>query len=396
MFPYQPIDKPIPAPGPNAGRLCFSFDAKWSPIIFGLLQTLLAEQTWASDVDHAISEAENLVYDFMLATECNPLPPVGGVEMEDCMGCCIRVQDGVIQVFSCGEWTDVPGGDLNLLIQGQKGQPTPGGEIPDNEAKQACVDVFAEGFTPLPFSVGPGFTLQVLNTGGQWSDGADTTFGLFDWYCANGSPTLTGDCIGVPHTESGDPLPSAPHMSLIGKIEPNIILFLGAGTVTIPSTATGDVLQLQANDSDLSDNTGAISVCFKITNSSAHVASLDLDSGSNASVDTPFNTTVGKTYKITISGRGVVGSGPTSFDAFYYDVSGTPVRATTSGSDCGFTNILELSVDGHEFSPIPAFDSGDVYVLYLLGTGAPFSFKYCDSNYTDNHGTFTILVEEQP
>jgi len=76
-------------------------------------------------------------------------------------------------------------------------------------------------------------------------------------------------------------------------------------------------------------------------------------------------------------------------------VSGTPVRATTGGSHCAFTNVLELTVDNHQFSPIPSFDSSDIYILYLAGTGAPFGFQYCDSDYTDNHGNFAILVQEQ-
>lgn len=396
FHPYQAFPKPVRPPPPGkTTAVCLVVDDKWLPYLIAAIHTLAIERTWNSDQVRAANEARNLLADFITASDCPPVQ-TGGIEMEDCMGCCIRVQDGHLQVLSCGEWQDVPGGDLTALIGATAGAPAPGGEVPPDETHSACMDLAGNSFLPLPVAVGPGFTIDVFELKGQWSDGVDTVFGIFDWYCPNGIPTLTGDCLGVPHAESGDPLPTRPHMTLIGKIDPDIVLDLGYGPVVIPSSATGTVLQLQANDSAISDNQGVISLCVKVTNGSSHTASLDLDTGSSASVSTPFSTVTGKRYKITVSGRGVVGSGPTSFDAFYYDVSGTPVRATTSGSACSFTNILELVVDDHEFSPIPAFASDDLYTLYLLGTGAPFEFRYCDSNYTDNHGILNIVVEEAP
>lgn len=392
--PYQPFPEAIPAPPIiGLGPVCLTFDAKWIPYLLGAISTLAVERTWKDDNERASGEAMNLLSLFAGALPCsNPAP--GGTEVEDCMGCCLRVHEGHLQAFSCGVWADIEGGDLNALIGKTAGAPESSGPIPTDESVSNCVNVPADSFIPFGAAVGPGYTVEVTERRGQWSDGTDTIFEIFDWYCSNGAASLVGACAGVTHTESGDPLPTAPHMCLIARIEPDIILDLSNGPVVIPSHATGTVMQLQANDSVISDNQGTISACIKVTNSAGHSASLSLDTGSSATVSTPFTTVLGKTYRVRVSGRGVVGSGPTSFDAFYYDVSGSPVRATTSGSFCGFTNILQLTVDSHEFIPIPAFNVLDEYECILAGTGAPFGFVYCDSNYSDNHGTLSIEVTE--
>jgi hypothetical protein len=213
MFPYQPIDKPIPAPGPDAGRLCFSFDAKWQPILFGLLQTLLAEQTWSTNRSLAINEAENLIYDFMLATACS-LPSSGGIEVDDCMGCCIRWSDtGVLQVFSCGEWQDVPGIAGKSLANGS--QPAQGQPQPDPGGCENWIGkvlFFGRWLMPVPVSSGDQITVSN-------AFGASTDY-LIDfpaWRCGDGTIFEAGGCInGTATFNGGDPDPSIHHGNLIG------------------------------------------------------------------------------------------------------------------------------------------------------------------------------------
>lgn len=212
-YPYQPFDKPVrPPPEANAGDVCLRFDAKWIPYILGCLGALLAEQTWTGEIDRATGEARNLMTTFIKAMAC--MENVNnGVEMEDCMGCCIRVHDGKLQVFSCGEWQDVDGGNISDIAMGS-GQPGAGSpQPPGGQCENFIGKVLFFGRYLLPVPVSAGDTFQVTNAFGASTDYiVDTP----DWRCPDGDVYIAGGCVnGTEISGAGDPYPAAPHASLV-------------------------------------------------------------------------------------------------------------------------------------------------------------------------------------
>jgi len=211
-YPYQPFDEPIPAPPDDEGALCFSIDAKWKPYLVGLLKTLLVERTWESDEERATTEASILLSEILTADFCPVEAP--GIELEDCMGCCIRWNDdGVLQVFSCGEWTDVPGpGSVPGFNGGQPAQGTP------QPAPGACenfigkVLFFGRWLLPVPVS-----TNDVITVNNAFGAATDYVHDFPLWRCGDGNVFEVGGCVDDTETfNAGDPAPAIHHGSIIG------------------------------------------------------------------------------------------------------------------------------------------------------------------------------------
>jgi len=386
------IPDPICPPDKICVRLFIPNTAQWMGILNGLLLQATYLNFWDNEASYADRVAaqecwKEAFYGYLADPFCSSN---AAIDLEDEMRLRISPTDPCVIQIECtpDNWEDWYN-PLTCILGSGVAQPTsPTGQPGVGECQTYDAVLQGNGQWLLPVQVSSGYTIQVLGLTGAWTDGSGV------WFCPDGQHYILGGCAGLQGFSGTDPLPSAYHGSLIAQIGASFYNPL-TGTFTVPSGITDENMIFQFNDSDITNNGGSISFQVKVCNSTTSSASLSLDTGSNATVSTPFNTDPSKSYKVTISGRGVVGAGPTSFDAFYYDVSGTPVRATTGGSFCTFTNILEVYVDGHEFTPIPSFVSSDVYVLFLAGTGSPFAFGYCDSDYSDNHGTFTILVEQQ-
>lgn len=64
---YTPFPKPVQPPDAmSGGFVCRTFDRKWLPYLLGVAVTLAQRETWASEKDRAIDEAQNLITDLML------------------------------------------------------------------------------------------------------------------------------------------------------------------------------------------------------------------------------------------------------------------------------------------------------------------------------------------
>jgi len=233
-YPYQPFDEPIPAPQDDKGALCFSIDAKWRPYLIGLLKTLLVERTWESDEVRASGEASQLLTEILTAEFCKiPNQGIGG---DDCMGCCLRIENGVLQQFTCGEWVDV--GDLKTIAAGS-GQPAQGAPQP---AAGECTDFIAKvlfgGRWLLPVPVSEGDVITVNNvlgaTSGYILDG-------LTYRCGDGDLFLAGGCVTGSEVFNGsNPDPSSPQDCLLGFDGVNYYDCSNAAnhlpvTITIPS-----------------------------------------------------------------------------------------------------------------------------------------------------------------
>lgn len=261
-YPYQPFDQPIPAPPSDKGALCFSIDAKWRPYLVGLLKTLLIERTWESNQTQATGEASQLLEEILIAEFCSV--PMPGIESEDCMGCCIRVENGHLQTFSCGEWSDVPGGDLTQIIQGTPSQPEGNGPPEAGSCKEYNLTIQAGLPTLLPTPVDEGDTIEITTWSGAWSDGSGIG-AVQPYYCADGGQYLLGVCTGVFSIVPGDPLPTANHMSIIANVADLGAYLAPMGSPrTVPIGASGAQVFFQANDDTLGDNIGGVSFHVKV------------------------------------------------------------------------------------------------------------------------------------
>lgn len=209
---YLTLDVPVPPPGPDEGPVCFTFDAKWVPYVVSVVKSLTMDGVYASDQDRAKGEASLLLASFMEQFACSTKPDLAGSEIDDCMGCCIRMRDGVLQVLQCGEWVAVDGWD-SAAIGSAINSPKKGDIVPPPGGCQTYIGkVNAASAWALPATVNTGDVITVTNALGSWW----TPLDLGIQRCPDGLIYFAGGCVdGTGHTESGDPLNTAPHDCLI-------------------------------------------------------------------------------------------------------------------------------------------------------------------------------------
>jgi hypothetical protein len=250
LHPYQPFPKPLPpVPSENLGPFCLEIDGKWIPYLLGAISALAVEQSWQSDVFRSSGEARNLLSEFARAVAC-ATPGPNGIEMECEMGCCIRVFNGVLQVFSCGEWQDVPGGNIKEIAAGagQPAQDTPQPGAGECESFIGKVLFFGRWLLPVPVSEGD--VITVTNALGA---ATDYIIDFPEWRCADGTLFIAGGCVnGTAIFDGGDPDPSIHHGNLIAFDGTNYYDCGNAAnsmtaTITIPSGVTNANLVFMLN-----------------------------------------------------------------------------------------------------------------------------------------------------
>jgi hypothetical protein len=273
LHPYSPFPKPVRPPSENLGDFCLTLDRKWIPYLLGAIAVLAIDTTWQYDIDRVTGEARNLLDLIMQAPTCE-IPSQGGTEVDDCMSCCIRIRDGKLQVFSCGEWTTVEGGDLLALAAGAsqpaQGQPQPGPG--DCESFIGKAIFFGRWLLPVPVSTGD--VIKVTNAFGA------TTDYIVDfpaWRCPDGTEFIANGCVtGTEITNAGDPDPSIPHAALVGFDGTNYYDCSAAAngmtaTITIPSGIVNGNFVFLIN-SEGPAGAGDVSFDARICKASASVA----------------------------------------------------------------------------------------------------------------------------
>ena len=285
QFPYLPFEKPIPAPPlENGGAICLQIDRKWLPYLCGLLLTLCVERTWISDADRATGEASILLDQFMLANACPISQMEQVVEGDDCMGCCLRFQNGHLQILSCGEWVDVPGQSSNEGVgTSQPGvgitPPNPNGGINDY-----CGALGGNDAWLLPVHVSAGDTLLFHQLLGAWRDDREII-----WNCPDGWVYALGACGQTFPHGSPDPLPTGLHMALIALIDGNYYDVLGLDATgqptvfTVPGGITDKEVLIIPNIDDKTHVNGEVSYCVTVQNnqvgSFTHIFDFKVGSG---------------------------------------------------------------------------------------------------------------------
>lgn len=247
MYPPSPFAVPIgsfqtpvqpPSTDPSEGPLFYiPVNCDWMPYVAGALQQLLLQTTWAGTPDEialAQNRAFNIIAQFncMTAKQLNQLcPDTPGEGCDDCMGCCVRFQNGVLQTLDCGVWVDVPG-----QPEGGIGGPTQPGPGAPQAPAGGCVTyhaaVDARGSWLMPTLVNTGDIL----TPSAWQ-GATTDVGpVGRWNCYTGLQFALGTCQGSPIIDGSAYAPSLP----IG-----IPLFLVGGVyydARVPLTVPGSIV----------------------------------------------------------------------------------------------------------------------------------------------------------
>ena len=197
-----------------------------------------------------------------VSSNCQIVPTELGGECGDCeMGCCLRVENGVLQQLECGVWTDVPGQPAGGFF----GQPQPGAGsgVPVPGACQTYhAQIAANSQWVSPATVSTGDTIELIGVQGATND-PDASVAI--WRCPDGEQFFAGACVGFATTVSTDPLPASNHLRLIVKIGSTYYDILGS-VFTVPGGHTNDQVILQVNDSNLTNNSGTLTcdveVCY--------------------------------------------------------------------------------------------------------------------------------------
>lgn len=342
------VDRPVfslPSVLPEGTR-CYTLEIPDDPYYAAQLVGLIERAAWWFNYDRDNARTGRLVANLWKKTlaslkECTPPPPpdTGGCDCdcEDCMkyqqvGCLLQVQDCLT-----GEFVTIF--DASACIP----NPAPGGGItppPPAKCQEYQIQFVAEALTVLPFLVNTGDTLTISSAKGAGTDGTPT------WFCVDGEVFFGGACVGGAGFNSGDPVPTSPHMCAVVNIGSNYYPFY-AGTFTVPSGVTNEQIYVGVNDSSLGDDHGAYTVDFNYCNNQtpptttwrAHI-NFALNSGGFS----PIPLSVGAAGAFS-AGTGWTGTAATESGGVY--VHGVYMRLSlAAATDVTTVEIKGSKVDG--------------------------------------------------
>lgn len=274
--PVGSFTQPVIPPGvdPTSGDLVYiGVNCAWIPYIAGALTQLLLESTWEVNTEEEFVIVQGQAISLIQLMNCRRLPTLSDLcglmgQDGDCdMGCCLRFQDGKLQMLSCGEWVDVPGQSGSAPIQ--PAQPGGGSPQPQpNGGEREYCGAMANGSPWLiPTPVSSGDTLLFSNLEGAWND---TRF--LQWFCPDGWAYIAGECIPQIPTQPLDPVPTALHMQIVVQIDGTFYDCLQTDldgnptTFVVPAGHSNAQAVIQANTDTLADVAGTVSFCVMVTN----------------------------------------------------------------------------------------------------------------------------------
>jgi hypothetical protein len=260
----QPVPVPVPAPD-EGSQVCIQFGAAWLPYVLGCLLQLTMNTTWAvasdAELEAALQQANRLIYLFQNPVQCGCEQGSFAPEEceDDCMGCCLRFQNGVLQQYSCGQWVDVPGqapGGVN-----QPGQPGAGSPVPaPGGCAQYNANMHGNSLWLLPVLVATGDTIQISDAIGATAETA------FPWRCPDGFLYAEGACFEVAFTDPSAPMPSVQYGKLIAKIGSTFYDVYGPGPFTVPGGISNAQVLFQFNYENISGASGDVTFTATVCN----------------------------------------------------------------------------------------------------------------------------------
>lgn len=217
----------------------------------------------------------------------------------------IRYNNGVLEGYCCGEWSPIPGAPG--AVPGAVTQPPPSAPPEVGACNTYYVTLNGRDKWILPFTLNSGDTVQVSSATGGWNDGGLT------WACPTGAVYGLSICGAPLGPQPGDPVPTKPHMQLIGQVGTVDGYFDPfAGLYTVPGGTADAQLTFQANDDNLADNQGSVTfqvvVCHNVESTWHSVYDFSLGplgwSAMTCSTDFPCDT---PTNDGTVAGTWVSG-----------------------------------------------------------------------------------------
>jgi len=164
--------------------------------------------------------------------------------------------------------------DPRQCITGGASQQPPGGDISVGDCREYDIVLQGNGKYILPVALNDGYKIIVTLASGGWNDGGVT------WHCPNGFTYLLGGCANATPAQAGDPLQSVNHMRLVAEYDGNFVDAFNSTITIVPGTGATN-LTFQANDSDISNNSGSVSfhvqVCNPATETFVHVFDFTTD-----------------------------------------------------------------------------------------------------------------------
>jgi len=234
-------------------RLCATVqvpnDIQHIAAFYGALYELTRWFNWQEDPAHlAVLAAEpwKEIFDQITLGDCVPVAGSDDMQFRQ-NGCKLEYS------IDCVIWNTLY--DPTDCIQAAIRQGTTTGQIPVGECREFSIVLQANQRALLPVQVSDAWTLEISDMQGAWSDGTA------EWNCPDGTPYVLGSCVGSGGHAGDDPNPGALHMALLAAID-GAFYDVSAGLITIPAGVALQNLTFQANDSDLSNNSGSIS--FKV------------------------------------------------------------------------------------------------------------------------------------
>lgn len=379
----------------SSGDYCVRFDSKWLPYIRGLLLVLASRGTWEGNDARSADEATALVQAFFEKSICGTLQPECNGECFD-MGCgCLRWNNGVLEMYSCGKWVPVPGvsgGGVTPTQPGSgSGQPRPGGGT-----KTYCLGLTNGAHAILPTVVNSGDILLMENLQGAWDE-----IGNPIWHCPDGWTFVLDTCtnpILVPN-EPTDPIQGVQPMSIIAKIGSTYYDIIhpdfngNPQPFTVPAGHVNDTVEFQANTDGSHPIQGQVTFCCSVTNNGQQFETLTLPITSADPVVSNMILLPGLRYNLIISGTGhQVNANPNLYVDAFYTTSDNWATHERNDTDCGAGNFLEIMIDGERLANIPEYSASHSYLIPLTGDGRQLSLSYYDCVYTDDEGALNAVL----
>jgi hypothetical protein len=280
------FDRPVPLVevDPDAEpTVCLRFNRDYIPYVLGALEQLLLQSTWDTNDLNRLSVMQsrvfNLMYIFQIAASCADNTTITESDyqnMPEFRTVCEANKEYLEwKVCTCPEtWQRLA--PISIVPAG--GQPGSGQGTPEpGGSQQYCYTLMANQALMLPPVVNTGDTITLDSAKGSWNDG-----GRLSWYCPDGSIFFADACVGGGAPLSGDPVPTAKHMSIIVYIASVPYALVMGVPFVVPSGVSNDQIQLQANDSAIADNSGSVDICVTVQNNGtatwAHSADFALTS----------------------------------------------------------------------------------------------------------------------
>lgn len=337
--------------------LTVSFRSEWLPYILGSLKQLVLQTTWkTTDPDQlwlVQQRAMDLLNCFMQATA--PVPATLGGLIED-FEMPIRVDCDCNVFVTCCD-----GSEVQLALKDMLDQPNQPNNAPlppaggGQQAYNQCLNPGKASI--LPPVVNTGDTLSIESINGAWND---TTNEGFIWRTGDGLYYFLGaGQVGTEVYFGTDPVPTAPHMSLIAYIDGTFYPLYPGGGLTVPGGVVNQPVSIMANtDAAAADMNGQVCFVINVVNNQGAAWSHDYDFRVS-----PYGFVAGS--PLFIAGKWVVGQGwvadsnPNSFAASrVLTGAGTMTRMVLTGKDGGTIDsgsgaTVELPAPTHNFFQTP-------------------------------------------